>query len=70
MTIGDKYLYNWVFRYNPYKELWYAVKREHYNDLFSDLDSEDVLKSKEISTLVYLIKKTNGNQHKIKTLLK
>jgi hypothetical protein len=62
-------LYDWIFRFNPYDNKWYATKRENYNELFSNNKSGDVLSSSEINTLVEIIKKTNGNSAKISKLL-
>lgn len=63
-------LYDWVFRFNPYDDRWYATKRDNYPELFGHIKSDDVLMSKNISDLVYIIKKTNGDKSKIKRLLK
>lgn len=65
-------LYNWVFNYNPYTKLWNATKREYYALLFSatSKNSNLVLKSKDINTLIELITKTDGESNKIKKLIK
>lgn len=60
-------LYNWVFHFNPYQNRWFAVKRENYGQLFSG--GPDVLKSNEISTLVSIIKRTDGDKAKINKML-
>lgn len=48
-------LYDWLFHYNPYEELWYATKKEDYMDFFSAKDKSKSLKSSEIETLIYII---------------
>lgn len=61
-------LYNWIFHFNPITNKWNAVKRENYNELFSG-NSGNVLKSDDINTLIYLIKKTDGNKEKLNNLI-
>ena len=63
-------LYDWVFRFNPMDQKWYATKRDNYNDLFSNINSEHIIKSGSINTLIEIINKTDGNKTKIKKLLK
>ena len=67
-------LYGWLFTYNPYTKMYYAAKRDDYFALFSSANTREndssVLKSKEISTLEYIICKTDGDIIKIKKLLK
>jgi hypothetical protein len=65
-------LYGWVFVFNPYQDVWMAAKRENYIQLFSGAEktSDDVLKSKNIMTLVELISRTDGDTIKIDKLLK
>lgn len=50
-------LYNYVFHYNEYTELWNAIPRELYNNYWDNLDIDGVLKSKEIHVLIDLIEK-------------
>lgn len=67
--IKKSYLYDWVFRFNPYDDKWYATRRSNYNELFSNVSSNDVLRSSEVSTLVHIIKRTNGDKNKINQIL-
>lgn len=62
-------LYDWVFNFNPYKNIWNAVKREDYKDLFNESASDNVLSSSNIETLTSLIEKTDGDKDKIQELL-
>ena len=69
-TMDNQSLYDWVFRFNSMDNSWYAVNREHYNDLYSDLQSKNILKSSSIKTLIEIINKTDGDVKKINSLLK
>jgi len=62
-------LYEWVFRYNNYTNNWCAVQRDNYQDLFSDVDSDNVLKSSSIETLIEIIKRINGDINNVKSIL-
>jgi hypothetical protein len=49
-------LYNYVFWYNPYQELWYAIPTTQYIDFFSgERKPTDALKSKTIETLIHIV---------------
>lgn len=50
-------LYNYVFHYNDFTELWSAIPRELYNEYWDDSDSEGVIQSKEINVLIDLIER-------------
>lgn len=52
-TMGE--LYNYIFHYNHYTELWNAIPREMYNKYWDNDDNESILKSKSITTLLELI---------------
>lgn len=59
-------LYNYVFHFSPYNEVWSAFKRENHRKYFNgELNEEDVLKSKDIMVLVHLIKKKEKEKKKI-----
>jgi hypothetical protein len=55
MKMKDNILYNWLFRYNHYTELWYAFHREdlinHYNgtntihNVYQDKDINNLIKT-------------------------
>lgn len=51
-------LYDWLFHYNIYEELWYAFKREdvvrHFN---GELKSDEFHKSKDIVDIIKFISK-------------
>ena len=50
-------LYEYVFHFNPYNELWSAIPRDVYQEYFNNNDVDGVLKSKEYTTLIALILK-------------
>jgi hypothetical protein len=56
----------WVFRFNSSTGYWYSTNRDNYFALFNGLN-EDVIKSKEISTLTEIITKFNGDIKKIRS---
>jgi len=63
-------LAGWVFTYNTMNKTWMATKRDNYFKLFSDIQSNKVIKSNSIDTLIYLIIKTDGKKSKLKEVLK
>lgn len=62
-------LYNWMFHYNEYTSLWNAVHRDKYNDYWSDPSISGVISSRSISTLIEIIKKTDGDKNKLEKLI-
>lgn len=49
-------LYDYIFWYNPYEELWYAIHRDYQLDFFGGYRNKTkYLKSSQHSTLVELI---------------
>ena len=67
--INKDSLYDWLFHYSPYTKSWTAFKRDDINKYFNG-DLENLITSKKHSTLVEIIEKTEGDQTKIKKLLK
>jgi len=52
-----KNLYNYVFHFNPYKKLWFAIPRTGYTAYFADSSNDKgVLKAPNLSALLKLIK--------------
>lgn len=49
-------LYDWVFHFNPYTNLWNAVPREEYIHYMNG-DAKDVKSSKNINDLIELVSK-------------
>jgi hypothetical protein len=53
-------LYDYIFWYNAYEKVWYAIHREYYSDFFGGYrDRTRFIKSKQHSVLVELICKQN-----------
>ena len=50
-------LYDYVFHYNHYTELWNAIPRSVYERYWNNDDVAGVLKSKNVSTLIEMITK-------------
>ena len=51
-------LYNWIFHYNHFDELWYAIPREAYLKYWDNENTAGVLNAKDIDTLIhYIIRK-------------
>jgi hypothetical protein len=50
-------LYEYVFHFNPYNELWSAIPRDSYQEYFNNHEIDGILKSKEYTTLIALILK-------------
>jgi len=50
-------LYDWVFHYNHFTELWAAIPRDLYNNYWNNDDVKGVIKSKDFNTLVEIITK-------------
>ncbi len=64
----NEYLQNWVFVFNPFKQLWNAVPREYYNDYWNDNKHPDVIRSSSIKTLLEVLHKTQGDKAKLNKL--
>ena len=60
----------WMFMYNEFTGNWQAAKREDSSLLYNDIKSSKVLKSKNLDTLIDIIRRTGGNSKEIKSLLK
>jgi hypothetical protein len=50
-------LYDYVFHYNHYTELWNAIPRGVYERYWNNDDVAGVLKSKNVNTLIEMITK-------------
>lgn len=57
-------IHGWIFTYNQYTKKWYAVRRDDYHALFSELNK--AISSNKIETLIEIIIKTEGNTDKLK----
>lgn len=50
-------MYNYVFHYNSFNQIWSAIPRSKYSEYWNNPDMKDVLKSKDIKVLIELINK-------------
>ncbi len=57
MLRKDK-LYGWLFHYNPFRNQWEAVHRNHYTDLFNG--GKNVIRNSSKTVLQNII--TNGTK--------
>jgi hypothetical protein len=48
-------LYNYLFHYNHFDELWYAIPREKYTKYWDNENTEGVLNAKDIDILIHHI---------------
>lgn len=46
-------LYSYVFHYNHFTELWYAIPRDKYTNYWDDKSTEGVLHAKDVDTLIH-----------------
>jgi hypothetical protein len=61
MKDGMSYLYDWVFHYNHYNQVWSAVPRDKYTEYWDRHDHPDVLRSSQLATLLELLHKSRGD---------
>lgn len=68
--INSEALYEWVFHYNSYTELWNAFQRKDYTQYFNNHNDPTltVIRSREIKTLVDILIRLNGDETKIADL--
>lgn len=64
---SKKYLFGWVFTYNPMEDRWKATNRDNYFKLWNEAHHEAILESRNIDSLIEIIIKGEGD---LKTILK
>lgn len=64
-TNNLEYLYDWLFHYNPYTDLYAAVPRHLINEYFNNYNCEGVLRSRTESTLREILHRAGGDINKI-----
>jgi len=53
-------IYNYIFWYNTYEQIWYAIPRDQYTEFFSgNRNYKNVIKSSKIDTLIMIIENPN-----------
>jgi hypothetical protein len=63
------YLNDWVFNFNSFTEKWAAIPREEYKQYWNDYKSANVLKSKDLNTLLELLHKAKGDADVIEHII-
>lgn len=58
---GVDYLYDWVFHYNIYMDVWSAIPRDKYTDYWSDSNKEGIIRSTSFNTLIEILHRTKGD---------
>ena len=52
-------MYDWLFHYNPYMEVWTAFKRENKEKYFNgELEPHEFHRSSKITTLIEFLNKS------------
>ena len=49
-------LYDWIFYFNPYEQLWFAFERENYQGFFTNRVKVKHIHSESIEDLIKIIK--------------
>jgi hypothetical protein len=57
---NGKFMYGWIFTYNPIEDRWKATNRDNYFKLWNEGHHEAILESKNIDSLQDMIIKANG----------
>lgn len=53
-------IHNYVFWYNTYEQIWYAIPRDQYTEFFSgNTNFKNIIKSSKIDTLIMIIENPN-----------
>lgn len=68
-SVGNAFMYNWVFHFNPFTETWTAVHRDDYNIYWDKQDCKRCLKSKNINDLKDLLYKAKGDLEEVEKLI-
>jgi hypothetical protein len=58
-------IYNFVFHFNAYTNLWSAIPRDSCNQYWSDHNIPGILRSKSIDTLLHLLNRTGGDVEEV-----
>jgi hypothetical protein len=61
-------LYNWLFHFNHHTDTWYAFLREDNNKYFNEEKCVHI-SSKNVSVLVEIIRRAEGDKDKIQDVI-
>ena len=68
-NVGNAFMYDWVFHYNPFTELWTAIYRDDYNAYWNEHNCKRCLRSKNISDLKELLYQLKGDVDEVEKLI-
>lgn len=63
------YLYDWIFHFNSYANLWAAIPRDSYTEYWDRHDHPNVLKSSKLETLIEILHKSKGDMGVIDNMI-
>jgi hypothetical protein len=58
----ENYLHDWVFHFNPLTNYWAAIPIDKYKEYWNNYSHPDVIRSKELKTLISILNKTKGDR--------
>lgn len=68
-NMNENILYSWLFHFNYHTQLWYAFHREDHSAYWNGGKTKyPVIKSKNISVLMEILQKTNGENKLIENI--
>jgi hypothetical protein len=62
------YLEDWVFHFNSFTEEWAAIPRNKYDEYWNQYNHPDVLRSRNLISLLDLLHKSKGDREVIEKL--
>jgi hypothetical protein len=66
---NKEYLHDWFFHFNPFTCDWNAVPRDKQLEYWSNLNCENVVRSKSFPTLLEILHITRGDVSNLDTKL-
>lgn len=60
-----RFLYGWIFQWNPFRQLYECTNRDNYFKLFNGGDRTPILESSRIDSIQSVIMKCEGRMDKI-----
>jgi hypothetical protein len=64
-----EYLTDWLFHYNAENKEWAAIPRGTYSEYWNNYSNSEILRSKELNTLLEILHKTKGDKALIEKLV-
>lgn len=67
--MNSEELYNWIFHYNTYTNVWSGFNREDYKAYWNGEETKyAILRARDVKTIQEIILKTNGDKKKLDEL--